>query len=58
MQKPDPISARYDQATLDRLEAEAARRGWSRSQTIVRAVEIGLVTLESQVSLPFAEVAS
>jgi predicted transcriptional regulator len=58
MQKPDPISTRLDQDVLDRLTAEAARRDWSRSQTIARAVDIGLSHLEAQVALPFAAEAS
>jgi hypothetical protein len=49
-----PTSARLTPDVLERLTAEATRREWSRSQTIARAVEIGLSHLEAQVALPFA----
>lgn len=50
----DTVSARMPAETIERLRAEAARRDWSRSQTINRAIEIGLAQLEAQVALPFS----
>lgn len=47
------VSARLTPEAVERIEAEALRREWSRSQTIARAIEIGLNHLESQVALPF-----
>ena len=49
----DSVSARMPVETIERLKAEAARRDWSRSQTINRAIEIGIAHLEAQVALPF-----
>jgi hypothetical protein len=54
----DTVSARMPVEAIERIRAEAVRRDWSRSQTIARAIEIGLAHLESQVALPFAEQAS
>jgi len=50
-----PVSARLTSEAIERVLAQAARRDWSRSQTIARAIDIGLATLESQISLPFTE---
>lgn len=55
-QSTDTVTARMPVETVDRIRAEAARRDWSRSQTILRAVEIGLAQLEAQVALPGLEV--
>jgi hypothetical protein len=49
----DSVHARLPVDTIERIKAEAARRDWSRSQTIARATEIGLSTLEAQQALPF-----
>jgi hypothetical protein len=49
----DTVSARMPVDAIERIRAEAARRDWSRSQTIARAIEIGLAHLEAQVALPF-----
>lgn len=51
----ETVTARLPVENIDRIRAEAARRDWSRSQTIARAIEIGLAHLEAQVALPFAE---
>lgn len=54
----ETVTARLPVDTIERIRAEAARRDWSRSQTIARAIEIGLAHLEAQVALPFVAEAS